>query len=121
MLTIKAMPLLLKIISKLDITPIIDKLKTVDIFKETDSKEDALAQLDKEAVGTLAMEILADITPQLGRVADDIPPLVAAYKNISIDEAETLDSAEVINEIIHDEGITTFFKRALRKKVEQSA
>lgn len=121
MLTIKTMPMLLKIVGKLDITPAINKLKTLDIFKEADSKEDAMKQLDREKVGALALEMLADLTPQLGKIADDIPPLVAAYKDITIAEAEKLDAAEVINEIIHDDGIVTFFKRALRKKVEQES
>lgn len=121
MINIKTMPLLLKIIAKLDITPVIDKLKTVDIFKEADNAEDALKQLDREKVGMLAIEAVADITPQLGRIADDLPQLVAAYKDITVEEAYKLDAAEVINEIINDEGIITFFKRALRKKVEQTA
>lgn len=119
MLSIKAMPMLLKIVGKLDITPVIDKLKGLDIFKEADNAEDAMKQLDKEKVGVLACEMLAELTPQLGKIADDLPPLVAAYKDITVAEAEKLDAAEVINEIINDEGIITFFKRALRKKVEQ--
>lgn len=121
MLTIKTMPMLLKIVAKLDIKPVIEKLKAADIFDEPTDAADAMRQLSKEKVATLAFEMLAELTPQLGRIADDLPPLVAAYKNIPIAEAEQLDAAEVINEIIHDEGVTTFFKRALRKKVEQEA
>lgn len=119
MLTIGTMPILLKIVSKLDIKPIIPRLKDIDIFEETDNAEDALKQLSKEKIGVLAFEIIGDITPQLGRIADDLPPLVAAYKGVSLDEAMKLDAAEVINEIIHDEGIINFFKTALRKKVGQ--
>lgn len=121
MLTIKTMPMLLKIVAKLDMKPVIEKLKNLDIFKDTDNAADAMKQLDREKVGVLACEMLAELMPQLGKIADDLPPLVAAYKNVSIAEAEQLDAAEVINEIIHDEGITTFFKRALRKKIEQGA
>lgn len=121
MLTIKTMPMLLKIVAKLDMKPVIEKLKAADIFDEPTDAVDAMRQLSKEKVATLAFEMLAELTPQLGRIADDLPPLVAAYKNIPIAEAEQLDAAEVINEIIHDEGVTTFFKRALRKKVEQEA
>lgn len=121
MLTIKTMPMLLKIVAKLDMKPVIEKLKAADIFDEPTDAADAMRQLSKEKVATLAFEMLAELTPQLGRIADDLPPLVAAYKNIPIAEAEQLDAAEVINEIIHDEGVTTFFKRALRKKVEQEA
>ncbi len=119
MLTIGTMPILLKIVGKLDITPAIEKLKGVDIFKEPDNAEEAFKQLDKEKVGVLAMEIVAELTPQLGKIADDLPPLVASYKGVSLEEANKLDAAEVINEFIHDEGVVSFFKRALRKKVEQ--
>lgn len=121
MLTIGTMPILLKIVAKFDIEPAIEKLKGVDIFEDTDNAEEAIKQLNKEKVGVLAMEMIADITPQLGKIADDLPPLVAAYKGVSVEEAMKLDAAEVINEIIHDEGIISFFKRALRKKVEQGA
>ena len=118
MLTIGTMPILLKIVAKLDITPVIERLKGADIFEETDSAEGALKQLSKEKVGLLGAEVLMDITPQL---ADDLPQLVAAYKGVSIEEANKLDAAEVINEIINDDGVTSFFKRALRKKAEQGA
>lgn len=121
MLTIGAMPILLKIVGKLDIKPVIEKLKEVDIFKDADNAADAMKELSKEKLGVLACEMLAELTPQLGKIADDLPPLVAAYKGVSVEEAAKLDAAEVLNEIIHDEGITTFFKRALRKKVEQKA
>ena len=121
MLTIGTMPHLLKIVGKLDITPVIEKLKTLDIFEDTNNAQDAVAQLSKEKVGVLAMEIIAELAPQLGRIADDLPPLVAAYKDISVEEAVKLDAAEVINDLINDEGITSFFKRALRKKVEHAA
>lgn len=121
MLTIKAMPILLKIVGKLDIKPVTAMLKDLDIFEEPKDKKHAIAQLNKEKAGVLAMEIFAELTPQLGKIADDLPPLVAAYYDISIEEAEKRDAAELINDIIHDEGIVSFFKRALRKKVEQGA
>ncbi len=121
MLTIGTMPILLKIVGKLDIKPIIEKLKGVDIFDEPTNAEDAMKQLSKEKVATLAFEMLAEITPQLGKIADDLPALAAAYKGVSIEEAKKLDAAEVINELITDEGVKTFFKRALRKKAGQGA
>ena len=120
MLTISTMPILLKIVAKLDIKPAIETLKSVDIFTDTDNIEDAMKQLSKEKVGVMAMEIISDLTPQLGKIADDLPPLVAAYKGVSIEEANKLDAAEVINEIINDEGVTTFFKRAFSKKIAQA-
>lgn len=122
MLTIGTMPIMLKIVGKLDIKPIIPMLKNLDIFEEPKDGEDAkdaLKKLSKEKVGVLACEVLSEITPQLGKIADDLPPLVAAYKGIGVEEAKKLDAAEVINELINDEGVKTFFKRALQKKAGQ--
>ena len=122
MLTIGTMPIMLKIVGKLDIKPIIPMLKNLDIFeepKDAEDAKDALKKLSKEKVGVLACEVLAEITPQLGKIADDLPPLVAAYKGISVAEAQKLDAAEVINELVNDEGVRSFFKRALRKKAGQ--
>jgi hypothetical protein len=113
---------MLKIVGKLDIKPIIPMLKNLDIFeepKDSEDAKDALKKLSKEKVGVLACEVLAEITPQLGKIADDLPPLVAAYKGISVAEAQKLDAAEVINELVNDEGVRSFFKRALRKKAGQ--
>lgn len=116
MLTIRSMPILLKIAGKLDFAPIIEKLKAADIFDAANNSEDALKQLSREKLGLLGMEVITLITPQLGKIADDIPALVAAYKGVTLKEAEELDAAAVINELINDEGVRGFFKTALRKK-----
>lgn len=121
MLTIGTMPILLKIVGKLDIKPLIPMLKDLDIFEETEDKEGALAQLSKEKLGVLAFEIVGELAPQLGKIADDLPQLVAAYKGVSLEEASKLDAAEIINEIINDEGVRNFFKTALRKNAGQGA
>ena len=123
MLKISVLPHLLKIVSKLDIKPAIAVLKGLDIFENVEGKgKDAVKnELSREKLGILASEIFAELTPQLGKIADDIPPLVAVYKGVSVEEAMDLDATEVINEIMNDEGIVSFFKRALQKKVEQEA
>ena len=123
MLKISVLPHLLKIVSKLDIKPAIAVLKGLDIFENVEGKgKDAVKnELTREKLGILASEIFAELTPQLGKIADDIPPLVAVYKGVSVEEAMELDATEVINEIMNDEGIISFFKRALQKKVEQEA
>ena len=119
MLTIGTVPLLLKIVGKLDVKPLISAAKNADIFADVEGKEAALNELSKEKLGLLAFEIISELTPQLGKIADDIPPLVAAYKGVSTDEASKLDAAEVIDDIIHDEGIVNFFAKALRRKAGQ--
>ena len=121
MLTIRTMPILLKIVGKLDITPVVNALKGADIFDEPSDAENAVKQLSKEKIGLLGMTVIGELTPQLGKIADDIPALVAAYKGITPSEAEAMDAAEVINELINDDGIRSFFKTALRKKVEHEA
>lgn len=108
----------MKIAAKLDLKPVVENLKGVDIF---DNSGSALKQLSKEKVGILAMEIITAITPQLGKIADDIIPLVAAYKGVSVEEASQYDAAEIINEIINDDAIRNFFKLALRKKAAPGA
>lgn len=118
MLRLNAIPHLMKIVSKIDLKPIIKELKEVDIF---DNGKAAAEQLDKEKIGILGMQVLTAITPQLGKIADDIIPLVAAYKNVTIEEAENLDALEVIGEIAKDEAIVGFFRSALRKKAAPGA
>lgn len=121
MLTIGAMPILLNIVAKIDIKPVIVKLKDLDIFDNPESGKDAINQLSKEKLGILAMEIITELTPQLAKISGDIPLFVAAYKGITVEEAQKLDAAEVINEIINDKGVLSFFKRAFSKKVEREA
>ena len=122
MLTIGTMPIMLKIVGKLDIKPIIPMLKNLDIFeepKDAEDAKDALKKLSKEkVVGNLA-ELRCNFCEHLASKHADLPPLVAAYKGISVAEAQKLDAAEVINELVNDEGVRSFFKRALRKKAGQ--
>lgn len=120
MLSIRTMPLLMKIAAKLDTKPIIERLKDMDVFSETQNDDGTVTrELDREKVGLLGVEVFAEVVPQLGKVADDLPPLVAAYKNISIEDALDLDAVEVLKEIATDTGVMSFFKSALLKKVGQ--
>lgn len=120
MLSIRTIPLLMKIAAKLDTTPIIEKMKGVDVYNETKNDDGTVTrELDREKVGLLGVEVFAELIPQLGKVADDLPQLVAAYKNIPIEDALDLDAVEVLKEIAADTGVVNFFKSALQKKVEQ--
>lgn len=118
MLNIKSLQILLRITSRLDLTPVIDTLKDADIFTDAKSKEDALAQLTTEKAGELAVTAISALLPQLDTVADFLPELAAAYKGVTAEEANDLDAFAVLDEIIHDEGMTAFFKRALHDKVK---
>lgn len=114
MLTIGATPALLTIISKIDLKPVIAKLQELDIF---DEKQDAPTG---EQLAMMFAEMFTAIAPQLGKIADDIPRFVAAYKGISIEEANKIDLGEFINEIKNDEGIKNFFITALKRRAEQT-
>jgi hypothetical protein len=119
MLKIKTMPVLLRIASKIDINPAIEALKKLDIFKDAATAPAAVKQLDRENVGIVATEIISAFIPQLDNFADDIPALVASYKDISIEEANEIDATEFVNEVINDDGIIYFFKRALARRTER--
>ncbi len=121
MLTIQTVPQLFKIISKLDAKPIIERLKKLDVWDENakDENGEPIKTLDREKVGILAFEILAEVTPQLDKIGGDVPELIALYKNVSVEEANKLDFAEVLNELINDDGVVNFFKVAFKKKAEQ--
>ena len=119
MLSIGTMPVLFKMIAKLDIKPVIEILKTADLFTTAATSEEALRELDPEKVGEIGVLCIAELAPQLGKIADDIPVLASKYKNIPIEEAEQLDAFEFLEELINDEGARRFFSNALRKKVEQ--
>ena len=118
MLNIKSMAILLKITAKLDIKPVIDKLKNLDIFAEAKSPDEAMKQLTKEKAAIVGAEMFAAILPH--SVSDFLAEFVAAYKGVSVEEAEKLDAIEVIKELIGDSGVLNFFSSALRKKVEQT-
>lgn len=119
MLNIKSMSILLRITSKLDLTPVISTLKDADIFKDAKNKEEALAQLTSEKAGELAANALNALLPQLDVIADFLPELAAAYKGVSVEEAESLDAFGVLDEIVHDEGMRSFFNRALHDKAKR--
>lgn len=119
MLNIKSMQILLRITSKLDLTPVIDTLKNADVFADAENKEDALKQLTSEKAGELAVTAISALLPQLDTVADFLPDLAAAYKGITIEEANDLDAFALIEEIINDKGMRDFFKRVVRGKVKQ--
>lgn len=119
MLNVQTMQTLLRITSRLDLTPVIDVLKDADIFTDAKDKKEAIQQITSEKAGELAVTAISALLPQLDAVADFLPELVARYKDISIEDAAKVDAFEVIDELIHDEGMTSFFKRALRGKAKR--
>ncbi len=121
MLKVATIPVLTRMLAKIDITPIIERLKGIDIFKAPESAEEAKKELDPEKVGVVGAEIIAEIMPQIDKIGADIPEFIALYKGVSLKEANELDFAVVLNELINDSGIRSFFSVALRRKVEQGS
>ena len=120
MINIGAMQILMKITARLDLTPVIDVLKSADVFTDAKDKKEALQQLTSEKAGELAVTAISALLPQLDVIADFLPELVSRYKDISVEDAAKLDAFEIIEEIVHDEGMIGFFKRALRGKAKQT-
>lgn len=121
MLKIKTIPVLTRMIAKIDMKPIMNTLKNADVFDAATNKKDAVKQLSSEQMGELAFDLLAEITPQLDKIGEEIPEFVSLYKGVTIEEAGEMDVGEVINDLINDEGIRTFISRALRGKAEHAA
>jgi len=111
MLKVKIIPVLAGMVSKIDLQPIIERMKTIDITENQTTEEQAI----------MTFEIIAAVTPQLGGIAEDIPQLIALYKEITVEEAGELDFIEIIKELIGDKGIINFFVTALRRKAAQEA
>ena len=104
----------MRVVSKIDMKPIITKIRETDVFKP--SENGGKAEMDREKLGVLGAEVFAELLPQLGKVADDLPPLVAAYKGMSIEEAKKLDALETLSELAHDEAVKNFFGHLFRRK-----
>lgn len=107
----KALPIIMKIASKVDAKPLVEKLKKLDLKSLDDGKK-----LSDEEVGILAAEIVSELLPQMGKVADDVIPLIAATKNITFEEAEDIELADALKDIFADEALISFFKSAWMKK-----
>jgi len=114
MLKVKMIPILARIISKIDTDAIITRLKALDVVRDGQTK---FEQLTNEQKGILLCEIVGTITPQLGKIGDDIPEFVSVYKGISLDEAKDIDFIEITKEVLSDTGITDFFRAALQQKI----
>jgi len=68
--------------------------------------------------GKSQQELGADLIMQLLKKAHkaeaEITQLIADYKNITTDQAQELDLISTFTEIFADEGITSFFKSAVK-------
>lgn len=115
MIKTKALPVIFRLISKIDANPIVDKLKSLD-FKSLD---DGKGKLSPEDTAILGFELLGELLPQLGKIQDDIVPFIAAVKDITPEEAGELDFVQVLKEIFTDKELTGFFKSALMKSPGQ--
>lgn len=115
MIKIKLVPILTRMIAKIDTKPIIDILSDPDMVKATgDAKNDLSASKMK-----LGASLIAEFLRQSDKIGEELPEFVAIYKGVSIEETGEMDLIGIISEIANDEGIKRFFTGALRRKIEQ--
>ena len=121
MLKIGMLPVLMRMVSKLDLKPIIQKLKKLDIFdvENMEQNSEAAPKITAEQAGELAFEIIAELTPQLDKIGEEIPEFVAQYEGISVEEAKNRDIFEVIKKLKEEKGIVNFLSLALKKTTGQ--
>ena len=121
MLNVGVIPVLSRIMSNIDLKPILPILEKADIFDEKGANKGALNNIKNGEAVKLGTKIAIELMPQLGKVGEDIPEFVSLYKEISIEEAKKLDFIEIVKEVLNDTGLMSFFKSALQKKVEQNS
>lgn len=121
MLKIGMLPVLMRMVSKLDLKPIIQKLKKLDIFDDANTEQngETAPKITAEQAGELAFEIIAELTPQLDKIGEEIPEFVAQYEGISVEEAKNRDIFEVIKKLKEEKGIVNFLSLALKKTTGQ--
>lgn len=121
MLKIGMLPVLMRMVSKLDLKPIIERLKKLDIFdvENMEQNSEAAPKITAEQAGELAFEIIAELTPQLDKIGEEIPEFVAQYEGISVEEAKNRDIFEVIKKLKEEKGIVNFLSLALKKTTGQ--
>nr|DAF05486.1 MAG TPA: hypothetical protein [Caudoviricetes sp.] len=106
MLKIKIIPVAIKIASKIELSPILSAVSEINKNQTDDASK-------KTELGFAVLEALL---PQLGKIADDVTELIAAYEGVSATEAGELDAIGEFKKIAQDAGLINFFKSALREK-----
>lgn len=106
MLKIKVIPIAMKIASKIELSPVLSAVAQVN--------KNGAADENKKA--ELGFAVLEALLPQLGKIADDVAELVAAYEGISVAEAGELDALAEFKKMAEDTGLINFFSSALRGK-----
>lgn len=115
MLRVATMPFLATIAGKIDLKPVIGRVKDIDVYDEKEENGVITRKLNKEKLGILGAEIFAELLPQLGSISNELVPLVAAYKGVSEEEAVNMDAIGIILEIVNDKSFVNFFKLLLQK------
>lgn len=121
MLKVKNIPIVLNIVSKIKVKPVIEELKANGMFDMINS---AAEIKDKEGAKGKYVEIvlalLSTILPNLADISDDLVELIAAYKDVSKEEAGEMDAMEVLKEMLTDTGLMNFFMSAMRSAAQKS-
>ena len=112
MIKAKALPVILRVVAKLELKPIIERLKKVDL-KSVESG--ALSSEDK---AILAFEVLSEFIPQLGKIDGEILQLIADTRDITIKEASELNIIDALQGIFMDEDLIAFIQSLMKKSVQ---
>lgn len=94
------------------ISAIIDKLDVKIDFKEL---MDENGDISQDLAGA---ELLIQILKKAHTVENELYELVADIKKCSIAEAQDVDLAELVKEKFSDSNFATFFKSAVRSKLQ---
>ncbi len=87
------------ILKKLNAKELMEKLGKID-FRNPQGQEE------------LGKMLIGEIIEHLEDVADDLVRLCAAYKGITVAEAEKQDALKILKDLFSEDGIGDFFKRA---------
>lgn len=112
MIKAKALPVILRTVSKLELKPIIERLKKVDL-KSVES-----GALSKEDQAILAFEVFSEFLPQLGKIDGEILQLIADCRDITIKEASELNIIEALQGLLADEDLMAFIQSLMKKSVQ---
>lgn len=114
MIKTKALPVILRVVSKLDLKPIIERLKKLDL-KSVES-----GTLSSEDKAILAFEVLSEFIPQLGKIDGEILQLIADTRDITLKEASEINIIDALHGLFADEDLIAFFQSWMKKLAQQS-
>ncbi len=107
---IKYLPIITRIVSKINISECFQKIKEIDF-----SEGASLNNLSQDDLGKIGMILIEALVSKCNEIESDLELLIATYENKKVEEIQDLDLIEELKKIINDEGIRKSFSFALKK------